>query len=62
MSPASTAPALAGRCDAEMIDRHVLGHREAIMRFDAVDLLDAGNASTTEGRVDRQCQGTMTLR
>ncbi len=38
MSPASTACQLSpGRGDAEMVDRHVLGGGEAIVRFDAVD-------------------------
>ena len=30
-------PALAGRRDAEVVDRHVLGRRETIVRLDAVD-------------------------
>src|SRR5262249_19881489 len=47
------SPVFAGRRDSEMIDGHVLGRREAVVRFDAVQVLDAANAGTSPSVHDR---------
>jgi len=47
------APALPRRRDAEVIDGHVLGRREAVVRLNAIDLRDVRNAGALEGVLDR---------
>ena len=49
ISPSSIARQLWPGCgDAEVIDRHVLGAREAVVRFDSVELLHACDARAPE--------------
>ncbi len=48
-------PALAGLGDAEVVDGHVLARREAVVRLDAVDAVDVGDARAPPGVGDRAC-------
>ena len=45
-------PRRAGPGDAEVVDRRVLGHREAVVRLDGVELVDVGDAGAREGVLD----------
>ena len=45
-------PALAGFGQAAVVDGHVLGHREAVVRFQPVDIADALHAGTAQGVVE----------
>ncbi len=46
-------PALAGRGDAEVVDRGVLAHREAVVRLDEVEVVDPADARAAERVADR---------